>query len=132
MTVQAYVVQAQIISDDATGEGLDPDSGEMGWSNDGTTAVASPFGSVPFNSWHYLCGTRNQNILTSLYIDGKLVTTWSGGGFSATLAKQTTIGAVPTGGGAHSAWFTGDIGGVRVYNRVLSATELQQLYSSGG
>jgi hypothetical protein len=78
------------------------------------------------NKWHLVTLTFNSGVAngTVLYIDGvaRLAT-------QMTIASQTTpvqIGWANAGG----QYFAGNIDDVRIYNRVLSATEVKQLYKS--
>jgi prepilin-type N-terminal cleavage/methylation domain-containing protein len=130
MTSTGNSLLEQIIGDGDTSELLNSGDLVMGLSNDGSTGINTQGRSVAFDSWHYLCGTRNSNVSTNLYIDGSLAVSWNGGGFR-TSGQGTTIGAYsasPT----YVEFMYGNISGIRVYNRVLSSQEIQSLYSAGG
>ena len=83
--------------------------------------------AVNDNRWHYVVGVRNGSI-AKLYIDGKLEdSTQLSGTPDMSAAYNLTIG---------SDWngyfpYNGSIDDVRIYNRALSATEVQQLYNMG-
>ena len=72
------------------------------------------------NTWSHLAATYNGSALT-LYLNGVSIGTQAGTGSIA-----TSTGALRLGGNAiWPEWFQGDIDEVRVYNRSLSAAEIQ-------
>ena len=75
--------------------------------------------------WHHMTMTGSPTTI-KLYIDGLLVNSRSEA--IATGASGITIGEYGGGGGYV---FNGSIDDVRIYNRVLSDTEIKQLYNQG-
>ncbi len=76
--------------------------------------------SPALNTWTHLAGTYNGSTLT-IYLNGV-----AAGTVAATGNIVTTTGALRLGGTAvWPEWFTGQIDEVRVYNRALSAAEIQ-------
>ena len=74
-------------------------------------------------SWHHLVGAREGSLLT-VYLDGVNKINASGAGNIPFLDKLL-IGARPS---PVSSFFNGQISDVRIYNRALSAEEVEQLY----
>jgi len=83
-------------------------------------------------NWHYLVGTWNGGSDASsaeLYIDGVPVTGahTKNGNF---VAVRDTDAAVDI-GGRRQYWFNGSVDEVAIFNKSLSASEVQQLYQNG-
>ncbi|HEV2372371.1 MAG TPA: LamG-like jellyroll fold domain-containing protein [Streptosporangiaceae bacterium] len=84
------------------------------------------------NTWTHLVGVYSVVSNTiSLYVNGSLVATgtdpvgpWTGKG-------PLTIGGMQTAGGAASQVFNGQVAGVQVYQRALTADDVARLYSQG-
>jgi hypothetical protein len=97
--------------------------GNDGGTYNGYTIVSS--GMQP-NTWYYITATWNTSRNTVVtYLNGNLVTTASHT-FWATQMPSISIGN----GFSNSRYYAGRIGGVKIYNRELSATEVQQNYSA--
>jgi Concanavalin A-like lectin/glucanases superfamily len=82
--------------------------------------------------WHHAVGTNNGTTST-LYIDGASQGTTSGGAYNLYSTSYWRIGSYklnfwPNG---VDGYFNGSIDDVRVYNRVLSASEVSKIYSLG-
>jgi hypothetical protein len=102
-----------------------------------SNAIASVLGlvpslqSLPFNAWHEIAFTFSydgSNSYITLYIDGKFSA--SSNGFSGTFVTNTqamTIGQPGAGNGVHHK---GKISSYRIYNRALSASEIQQNFNA--
>ncbi len=88
-------------------------------------------GSTNFadGNWHFMAATRQKstgNII--LYVDGAVQATGTVGNTgSLTSPPNIDIATDPCGGN----YFSGLIEGVRMYNRALSLSEVQTLYSAG-
>jgi hypothetical protein len=107
--------------------------------NLGNAVVAE--GATPLNdgNWHYLVGIRDgQN--GHIYIDGTLVATASHasvGTITTSTCTYARIGATNTGPGHCSStnltesYFKGLIDEIEIYNRALSASEIQTIYNAG-
>ena len=84
--------------------------------------------AVDNNQWHHAVGVRNGDTIT-IYIDGVQEGTATGvSAYNISNATTFFVGAYGTGAG--QANWNGLIDDVRVYNRALSATEIQALYES--
>lgn len=85
-------------------------------------AYAEAIGTTPLgvNTWTYLATTYDGNTVR-LYINGTLVSSQAHSGTILTSTNQLQIG----GDSIYGQYFSGLIDEVRVYNRALSATEVQ-------
>jgi len=89
-----------------------------------------------FNGKWHLITTVYDNVATKIYLDGvsKSITVGKGtndgnaGGLSS--ASKLNIGMNDS-GGTQTGFLNGSLDDVRVYNRALSATEVQRLYNLG-
>jgi hypothetical protein len=92
-----------------------------------TTEGASPAQTVPTGSWHHLVGSYDGTTIR-LYYDGVEV----GNGTSFTGGIGTYTHPVEIGRAFNQVTYvyTGLIGDVRIYNRVLTAAEVKRLYES--
>jgi hypothetical protein len=81
---------------------------------------ATAAAGLPLNSWSHLALTYDGSTL-SLYVNGALAATTPVGGTVLTSSGPLRIG----GNSIWNEWFKGLIDDVRVYNRPLSATEIQ-------
>ena len=92
-----------------------------GWVRIGTAdySVNGP-GAIPTNTWTHIAVTFGGGSLR-LYVNGTLVTTVSRTGSIATSTSPLRIG----GNTIWGEYFSGLIDEVRIYNRALSATEIQ-------
>ena len=79
--------------------------------------------SITDGNWHHVIGTYNGSV-AALYIDGNLeVSGARSGNFTP---GNIAIGSVGGGG----EYFNGKIANVRIYNKALSSTEVQQNYQA--
>ena len=78
--------------------------------------------------WHHVAMVINGTGVPSAYLDGVLVGTYAGTASLAPTNSVTTIGGL-TGSTVNS--FNGIVDDVRLYNRPLSLTDVQALYSIG-
>ena len=81
------------------------------------------------NEWHFICGIKDQNNYL-IYVDGIL----SNSGTSTSSFSATNEIWIGSHGGTSpwSVWgFNGLIDDVRIYDRALSAAEVQALYNLG-
>jgi hypothetical protein len=92
-------------------------------------ALAVKNNSIPSAGWYHIVGTYDKDAggtdEAKLYLNGVNVA-------SADFSSAINANSVPVKIGflETSAWFNGKIDEVRIYNRSLSAAEVQQLYSS--
>jgi len=83
------------------------------------------------SGWHHIAITVGKSATPILYYDGVKVatgsTSWNG--YEVYLDKGSSIG----GGNTYSGnnYYKGDIDDIVVYNRILSANEIKQLYDDG-
>lgn len=100
------------------------------FNNNGLASVSSA-SAINDGKWHLVSIVRNSSKLDQLYIDGKAdnsVSDTIGSSVNSDTAGscigyEAINGAMPT--------FNGSIDDVRVWNRALSAAEIQQLYNLG-
>ncbi|MHC4546501.1 MAG: LamG-like jellyroll fold domain-containing protein [Planctomycetota bacterium] len=95
----------------------------------GNNAIASYPDALTTNTWYHIAGTREENAL-NVYVNGV-----SGIPDSETFVEISPdnfkIGAIHCCDQVIQSFFDGTIEDVRVYDRALSAEEVQQLYQSG-
>ncbi|MBU6232213.1 hypothetical protein KGP36_06220, partial [Patescibacteria group bacterium] len=95
----------------------------VGTGTHGTAVLKIPQSSIPIGTWHHVVGTINGTTYT-LYLDGKNV----GVSFADNSYGDTVLAAI---GRGNSQYFDGSVDDARIYNRALSASEINQLYQSG-
>jgi hypothetical protein len=82
------------------------------------------------SNWHFILGTRTQSTGTfQLYIDGVLQATEKGNSNTLQAAPWIGIGNNSCSVSANRNWLNGTIDHIRIYNRILTDTETQQLYT---
>lgn len=131
-TTSAAVPQV-VLSKDNTGTSrsynLQTTSGQPKFflSTSGSTACGTATGGTPKNDglWHYIMGVRSGTAMT-IYVDGVSAGTGTCTGNLFVSNINVLIGATSGGGNA----FTGQIDDVRIYNRALSASEIQAAYNA--
>ncbi len=91
-------------------------------------APCSPAGYIHQNTWHHVCMVVNATNAQMYLNGGTLDTNGAGAGttVSAT-AWNTPAGPLVIGSFNGQYWFPGDMDDIRIYNRALSATEIQAL-----
>jgi len=77
--------------------------------------------------WHFLCLVISNTGVPSLYRDGVLVGTYSGTNTIAPAGNITYVG----GQAGLTRFVTGSIDDLRIYNRILTGSEITQLYTIG-
>jgi hypothetical protein len=103
--------------------------GEFLIMNSSTSYTADSSVSVNDGKWHYIAATYDGTTMR-IYIDG--VQTGTQTGFTGNLPNLA--GALHIGADYQATpanFFNGSIDDVRIYNRALSPTEIQNLYGSG-
>ncbi|HQT44459.1 MAG TPA: LamG domain-containing protein, partial [Candidatus Micrarchaeota archaeon] len=100
------------------------------WVNGSGYAATFDTGTGNRGSWHYVVGTYDGSIV-SIYLDGQLKNTTAAGGNIGLSGDDTVLGNY---GGPYvsdnATAFNGSIDEVRIYNRSLSASEVNSLYLS--
>jgi hypothetical protein len=86
---------------------------------------------IPFNQWLHIILTKTANI-TKLYINGSFVQQGSINSTQNVESTKISIGGSGNFQHANGECLKGKIDDVRIYNRVLTDTEIQQLYHEGG
>jgi hypothetical protein len=99
-------------------------------------ATTNSSGLITYGVWHHVVATFNGSSNMNIYVDGTLASST----ISLTGSPFTSVfsGTAPILIGAYSTYgldgttynFNGLIDDVRIYNRVLSATEIQQIYNT--
>lgn len=96
--------------------------------NDGQTPVVSAApGTLADDTWHHVAAVLSSTV-SIIYFDGVALSSRTN-----RVANVTAITAQPKIGGSTltSDWNDGLIDDMRVYNRVLTAAEIKQLYGGG-
>ncbi len=81
-------------------------------------------------NWHMLVARYDEKI-QSIYVDGSLKVSQSTT-YNQTNNSNICIGNSVMNGGGYAGYFKGKIDDIRIYNRALSDTEIQQLDHEGG
>jgi hypothetical protein len=84
--------------------------------------------TAAINTWYFLAGTYDGTTVR-MYVDGTAcsnTTSLSGG-----IADTTGLLRIGQQKNGNNRWFDGDIDDVRIYNRVLTPTEIQTVYNGG-
>lgn len=90
--------------------------------------VYTRYGSVPLNEWVLLAITLSDNNVKKYYMNGDLVATDNDDSTPNTVLNYTPkIGTRIS----LAEYFRGKITGVRLYNRALSESEIETIYSGG-
>ena len=90
----------------------------------GVLATLTGVADIQNGTWIHLAGTYNGTDTTSLYMNGVLVDFNTAPGFGAMVSPaRAAFGISP------SAYFGGTIDDVRIYDRALSAAEVNELYN---
>jgi len=100
-------------------------SGKLGWGLYGAASYQVGATTIPANQWSFVTmtfSTSTQRV--RVYYNG----VYDGQKDVTGLIMQ---GGINTIGGPYSAFFDGGMDDVRIYNRVLSDSEIKQLYSMG-
>jgi hypothetical protein len=88
--------------------------------------VQSPGGSFTLNQWNFVAASRNSSGQWTLYING----VQSGTANQAAAAPSDSYTSMYIGGRATDESLNGTIDDLRVYSRILSATEILSLYNT--
>ena len=116
--------RSQIVSKQNSSQFFVNPDGHLGtWINNGTMNIST--GKVNIGQWHYVAVTFDANAdVENVYIDGVLDTTHTQTG-SMNVNGDVAIGAALDG----YYHFEGNIDQLRIYERVLSAAEIIQLWN---
>ena len=88
--------------------------------------------TVVDNTWRNVTTVTTGANSISMYINGILNVTGTGNGYSSYTTSYIRLGSYGLSGWTNgvTGYFTGNIATVQVYNRALSATEIQQNYNA--
>lgn len=93
--------------------------------------VTAPGAYVLDGQWHQIVGMRNGTVW-SIWVDGIMENSVDAGTNSAMDNNDPlVIGNSENGNILSNTWFRGLIDEVRIYNRALTSTEIQELYGQG-
>lgn len=85
-------------------------------------------GVVADGNWHHIVASRKRSTgEIKLYVDGAQTATGTGGTQSLTAAARIVLGRIQV----NNNPFQGKLDEVSIYNRVLSLSEIQAIYSAG-
>jgi len=102
-------------------------AGRVGFFYQGGTAVLSSTATLSLNTWQYVTTVYNGSGSVTFYINGVFDKTTSVGAATWTAVNSSPrIGTWFNG----SYPFVGNISNVQIYNRALSASEIQQNYNA--
>ena len=107
------------------------DDGSIFWQGQNGSQNSFSAGYLPDGNWHHVAVTYGQTTsdTISIYIDGALsASTPVTNAWSWPLAQEIEIGK------SHDSYwqrYDGDMDDFRIYNRVLTDTEISQIYASG-
>jgi hypothetical protein len=109
-----------------------PNTERFAFSSDGlVTAASSKSGSLQLNVWIHVVVTRTSTSVANFYIDGVLSGTANQNSGSPVAGNgSVSIGNATAHDRTDVGW-DGLIDDVRIYNRVLSADEINRLYNMG-
>jgi hypothetical protein len=97
---------------------------DKNYNNNSSWALSAQYSD---QQWHFICGVRNGSSL-KLYVDGNTSAATSDSHVMSGSTYNMYIGY----GAASARHFTGKIDDVRIYNRAISDSEVQQLYQGQG
>jgi len=85
------------------------------------------------NKWYMVSATRDfPSGAFKLYINGNLENSGITGLNELNSAEYIGVGNDPCGIGSNTRWFAGSLDDIKIFNRVLSDSELQLLWEEGG
>lgn len=102
--------------------------GYAGGSSDiySTTTFGTP--AAPVADWHHVVAVTEGGVATRLYIDGVLESTGAAPTLTVNGSGELWIGGNPQAGGR--AW-NGSLDDIGIWNRVLTAADIQQIFTQG-
>ncbi|MBF0303373.1 MAG: LamG domain-containing protein [Desulfamplus sp.] len=108
----------------------------LNYQNSATHSQFIPLQTITPNQWTHIAATYDKDTnQVSVYLNGKNILSES---YSQTIWKPETsfwIGGIPKPSNYSSCWenfFKGNIDDIRVYNRSLSQSEIEEIYNSEG
>lgn len=142
-TSAGMIVTNRLVADDRSMSlhlgfwaGTAQNDGKIYFSNDGPTcewgAVSTT--NIADGNWHHVVGTRPSSGVYHIYVDGLLSGNTNktvGSGCQESSANASGKWLIGNGPAWSFSAFNGLIDDVRIYSRVLSASEVKQLYNLG-
>jgi hypothetical protein len=104
---------------------LSPTNRYVGFGWDGSTYLISTT-SVNNGAWRHISCQRTGATTAEIYVDGVLVSSGVGANTNSNTAVQLDIGRIAING----RYFDGTVANTQIYNRALSADEIQQNYNA--
>jgi hypothetical protein len=104
---------------------LNPTNRYVGFGWDGSTYLLSST-SVSNGQWRHISCQRTGASTAEIYVDGVLVASGAGANKNSNSATQLDIGRIAISG----RYFNGNIANTKLYNRALTASEIQQNYQA--
>ena len=102
--------------------------------SDNRYEIDVPFSYIPLNTWTLITLTAVSNSYVKVYVNG--VQYGSDVSFPTSIGNTSGnhifLGTYGTTAPSLGRWFSGSVDDFRIYNRALSAQEVQQLYNLGG
>lgn len=98
------------------------------WFNDNGTNKFQMAGTLNYGTWHHIVGTWNGTTL-KLYLDGEIITSTHSEQTFTRNFQRVKIGYISN--IANPKYFNGLIDEVRIYERALTASEIQKRYAEG-
>jgi hypothetical protein len=95
--------------------------------NGGSDSLAAPSGTISLNTWEFICCIRNSNGSGIIYVNGVQVASGATGAVGPDTYFDVGNRSLDL-----ARCLQGTIDDVRVYNRALSAQEIQRLFKWGG
>lgn len=99
-------------------------------SNDRPT-IKETNSSIHDGQWHLYCVTLSSTAFI-LYLDGQVVAEDNTFTTSGNMTNKSILGGYSDNDSSFRHFYEGDLDDVRIYDRVLTDTEIQALYSEGG
>jgi hypothetical protein len=129
--VVPYGVHLQILSPGELGQGAGNLFSDVHGADGQVHWIIAPGGTITANTFQHVALTYDKESgVAALYCNGRVVAQQNLGSFTPLTSYDFYIGRRPAAvGSVHS--FSGSIDELSVYNRALSAAEIQQSYESG-
>ena len=94
---------------------------------DGVGSMVGTSPSYSANVWTYVAFQRDSSNLCNIFVNGTKATT---GATDTTTLENTNTIIGTRGSNQAGTWFNGRMSNVRIYNRALTATEIQQNFNA--
>jgi hypothetical protein len=104
---------------------LTPTNRYVGFGWDGSTYLISTT-SVNNGAWRHVSCQRTGATTAEIYVDGVLVSSGAGANSNSNTTVQLDIGRINISG----RYFDGTVANTQIYNRALTASEIQQNYQA--